>query len=132
MKSYVKIFGPPLLKAIKTLEKVAVDMPEVCIMDTTIAAGIGVPQMGMSVMGMTESTLDSQEGVLKFFGGEGVISEERCDTIISKSGESLGEYDFFFEWFTKPTMKQVENLIERIDESLAPLGVKYTITTKQR
>lgn len=132
MKSYVKIFGPPLLKAIKTLEKIAVDMPEVCIMDTTIAADIGVPQMGMSVMGMTESTLDSQEGVLKFFGGEGVISEERCDTIISKSGESLGEHDFFFEWFTKPTMKQVEDLIERIDEALAPLGVKYTITTKQR
>jgi len=132
MKSYVKIYGPPLLKAIKTLEKVAVDMPEVCIMDTAIAAGLGVPKMGMSVMEMGEPTLDSQEGVLKFFGGEGVISEERCSTIISKSGESLGEYDFFFEWFTKPNMKQVEDLIGRIDEALEPLGVKYTITTKQR
>jgi hypothetical protein len=132
MISYVKIYGPPLLKAIKELEKVAVDMPEVCIMDTTIAAGLDVPQIGVSVMGMTEPTLDSQYGVLKFFGGEGAISEERCDTIISKSGESLGEYDFYFEWFTKPSMKQVEDLIERIDETLAPLGVKYTITTKKK
>jgi len=132
MISYVKIYGPPLLKAIKTLEKVAIGMPEVCIMDTTIMAGLGVPKMGISIMEMTEPTLDSQEGILKFFGGQGSISEERCDTIISKSGESLGEHDFYFEWFTKPTMKQVEGLIERIDDALAPLGVKYTITTKQR
>jgi hypothetical protein len=25
------------------------------------------------------------------------ISVERCDTIVSKSGETLGEYDFFYE-----------------------------------
>jgi hypothetical protein len=36
MKSYVKIVGPPLLEAIKALEKMAIDMPEVCIMDTVI------------------------------------------------------------------------------------------------
>lgn len=130
MISYVKIYGPPLLKAIKALEKVAVDMPEVCIMDTTIAANLSIPRTGMSVMGMTEPTLDTQEGVLTFFGGQGAITEERCDTIISSSGESLGEYDFYFEWFIKPNMKQVEDLIEKIDEALTPLGVKYTITTK--
>jgi hypothetical protein len=132
MKSYVKIYGPPLLKAIKALEKVAIDMPEVCIMDTTIAVDLDIPNMGISVMGATDSTLGSMNDILDFFGGEGAISEERCGTIISKSGESLGEYDFYFEWFTKPTMKQVENLIEKIDETLAPLGVKYTITTKQK
>ncbi len=130
MKSYVKVYGPPLLKALKALEKTAIGMPEVCIMDTTIAAGLGAPKMGMSVVEMSEPTLDSMDGVMRFFGGEGRISEERCGTIVSKSGESLGEYDFYYEWFTKPTMKQVENLIERIDEALAPTGVKYTITTK--
>jgi hypothetical protein len=36
MKSYVRIYGPPLLKAIRALEKIAVNMPEVCIMDTMI------------------------------------------------------------------------------------------------
>ncbi|MCK4582565.1 hypothetical protein KAU18_04550, partial [Candidatus Bathyarchaeota archaeon] len=68
-------------------------------------------------------------GVMAFFGVDN-ISEERCSNIISKSGESLGEYDFFFEWFTKPTMAQVEDLIEKIDTLLEPLGVKYTLTTK--
>jgi len=132
MISYVKIYGPPLLKALKTLEKVAIGMPEVCIMDTTIAASMGVPRVSMSVIEMGEPALDTQESVLKFFGGEDAISKERCDTIISKSGESLGEYDFYFQWFKKPNMKQVEDLIGRIDEALAPLGVKYTLTTKQR
>jgi hypothetical protein len=130
MKSYVKVYGPPLLKALKALEKTAIGMPEVCIMDTTIAAGLGAPKMGMSVMEMSEPTLDSMDGVMSFFGGEGRISEERCGTIVSKSGESLGEYDFYYEWFTKPTMKQVEDLIERIDDAIAPTGAKYTITTK--
>jgi hypothetical protein len=59
-----------------------------------------------------------------------VISVERCGSIISESGEKLGEYDFFFEWFTEPTMVQVYDLLEKIDEALAPLGCKYTITTK--
>ncbi len=62
--------------------------------------------------------------------GAGAISEERCDTIISKSGESLGEYDFYYEWFQKPTVSQIEDLITQIDEALTPTGVKYTITTK--
>jgi hypothetical protein len=29
--SYVKLYVPPVMKAIKTLEKIAVDTPEVCI-----------------------------------------------------------------------------------------------------
>ncbi|OGD52786.1 hypothetical protein A3K81_06830 [Candidatus Bathyarchaeota archaeon RBG_13_60_20] len=128
MISYVRIYGPPLLKALKALEKVAVGMPEVCIMDTPIAAHIGISQMDLGDR-LIEPSLASQEGVMKYFG-EGVISGKRCDTIISKSGESLGEYDFYFEWFIKPTMKQVEDLIERIDGALEPLDVKYTITTK--
>ena len=36
MKSYIKIYGPPVLKAIKALETIAVDMPEVCIWNTII------------------------------------------------------------------------------------------------
>lgn len=130
MKSYVKVYGPPLLKALKALEKTAIGMPEVCIMDTTIEAGLRAPKMGMSTLEMSEPALDSLDGVMNFFGGEGVISKKRCGTIVSKSGESLGEYDFYYEWFTKPTMKQVEDLIERIDNALVPTGAKYTITTK--
>ncbi len=58
------------------------------------------------------------------------ITRERCDTIISRSGESLGEYDFYFEWFTEPNMEQLNDLIGKIDEALGPLGCRYTITTK--
>jgi len=50
--------------------------------------------------------------------------------LISKSGERLGEYDFFYEWFTEPKLDQLNGLIEKIDEALTPLGCRYTITTK--
>ena len=55
------------------------------------------------------------------------ISVESYDKIISKSGERIGEYDFFFEWFTEPTMEQVNDLMEKIDETLAPLHL-YTFS----
>jgi hypothetical protein len=126
MKSYVKLFGPPLSKAIIALRKVALDFPEVCIMDTGIAAEL--PSIGGSVSG--GGSLGSVPGIMTFFGGAGAISEDRCDTIISKSGESLGEYDFYYEWFQKPTVAQVEDLIMKIDEALTPTGVRYTLTTK--
>lgn len=127
MISYVKIYGPPLMKALKALEKVAVDMPEVCIMDTNIQAALNMP--GIPSYGAGGPFFDSSQGIMEFFGVDD-IPEERCDTIISKSGETLGEYDFYFEWFTEPTMVQVEDLIKRIDEVLEPIGVKYTLTTK--
>ena len=129
MISYVKIYGPPLLMALKALEKIAIDMPEVCIMDTTIQSAVGAPEIPGASFGAADISFDTPEGVMSFFGVDD-ISEERCNTLISKSGESLGEYDFYFEWFTKPTVAQVEDLIEKIDEALAPLGVKYTLTTK--
>ena len=116
MKSYIKIYGPPILKAVKKLEKVGVDFPEVCIMDTIMAQG--GPQFS------------TQEGIADFFGGAGDITVERCSNIISESGESLGEYDFFFEWFVKPSTDQLNELIENIDKALKPLKCMYTITTK--
>lgn len=116
MKSYIKVYGPPILKAVKKLEKVAVDLPEVCIMDTIIAT--------------SSSIFSTQGGIADFFGGPGIITVERCSNIISKSGESLGEYDFFFEWFVDPSTDQLNELIENIDKALKPLKCMYTITTK--
>ncbi len=114
MKSYIKIFGPPIVEAVKALEKVAVDMPEVCIMNTEFT--LGPPLAG--------------EPLINYFGGPGVISEERCGNIVSKSRESLGEYDFFFEWFRKPTKDDLHSLMVKIDDALSEVGVRYTITTK--
>jgi len=121
-RSYVKIYGPPILKAIKALENTSVNIPQVCVMDAMIA--LGGPEF------------NTQTGIMDYFGGglqtgQGKITKERCNSIISKSGEMLGEYDFFFEWFKEPTTKDVDTLITKIDEVLAPIGVKYTITTKK-
>ncbi len=55
---------------------------------------------------------------------------ERCNTIISKEKEMLGEYDFFFEWFKDPTVEDYEKLLSAIDDTLSPLGCKYSVTTK--
>ncbi len=51
--------------------------------------------------------------------------------IISDAKQLLGDHDFMFEWVEKkPTMKQLENLIERIDKALEGVGVHYTLTTE--
>jgi hypothetical protein len=50
--------------------------------------------------------------------------------LISKAQEMLGEYDFFFEWAEKPTVKQIEDLLGKIDDALEGKGSYYTITTR--
>ncbi len=138
MISFIKIYGPPILKAIKALEKIAVEMPEVCIMNTVISHEIS-PYIARDI-GATPIRTSRDHTIVpgvkvwarNYFTSSGVsIPIERCQSIISKSGESLGEYDFFFEWLEKPNMEQLNELIENIDEALAPLGCYYTITTKK-
>jgi hypothetical protein len=119
MRSYVKIYGPPVYDAMKALEKMAVDMPEVCIMDTILLRGI-------------PSITDASPESIESYFGPGEITMERCDKIISKKGELLGEFDFFFEWFKKPDIAQIESLIKQIDEVLEPIGVRYSIVTKEK
>jgi len=114
MKSYIKIYGPPVVAAIKALEKISIGMHEVCIMNIDLSL---TPQW-------------EADSLMDYFGGLGEISEKRCGNIISKSRESLGEYDFFFEWFKKPTMKDLHTLMEKVDGTLSEVGVRYTITTK--
>ena len=118
MRSYIKIYGPPVLKAIRALEKIAIEMPEVCIMDPSVMRFIA---QGAAA-----------EGYFRDYFREYELDEERCDKIISKTGERLGEYDFFFEWFKNPTSQELNELIMKIDSALDPLGCKYTITTKER
>lgn len=120
MKSFIKIYGPPVLKAIRELEKIAIDMPEVCIMDTVIASS------GADYVSSARE-LSTQE----YFSPLGTISLERCDTIISKSGERLGDNNFYFEWFAEPTLEQVNGLIEEIDAAMARVGARYSITTEK-
>jgi hypothetical protein len=116
MKSYVRVYGPPLLKALKALEKIAIGLPEVCIMDTIIEASL--------------PTFNTPQGIMTYFSSVDKIPEKRCSNIISKSSVRMGDFDFVFEWFKEPKMDQINMLIEKIDEALLPLGVKYTIATK--
>jgi hypothetical protein len=115
MKSYIKIYGPPVLKSLRALEALAIDTPEVCIMDTIMVQEL--PQLSQA------------DAVMDFFSHAGEITVERCDNIISKSGGELGEHDFYFEWFVPPTQDQINDLIQKVDDALAPLGARYTITT---
>ena len=132
MKTFIKIYGPPYLKAITELEKIAIDMPEICIMDEGIAHDI--PQyiardIGGETFQYDAGAIDSISGF--FMKRTGVkVPVERCHTIISNSGESLGDFDFFFEWFEDPDMLQVKNLIEKIDKALTPVGCHYTLITR--
>jgi len=135
MKSYIKIYGPPVLKAIKALEKVAVDMPEVCIMDSLIS--VGIPRILASdvssapVRDMSSVDRSFEVWTRRYLNSSGIpISGERCKNIISRSGGKLGEYDFFFEWFKEPDSNMLNTLIEKIDQALKPLGCYYKITTK--
>jgi hypothetical protein len=91
MISYIKLYGPPVLKALKILEKIAIDMPEVCIMNLSINASF-------SLSGQHPDININTETVSEYFSGVGEIPSERCNTIISKSGEKLGEYDFYFNF----------------------------------
>ena len=129
MRSYIKIYGPPIFEAIKELEKLAVDMPEVCIMDYVIARDLS-PQMTKELGGITVQP--SGASVPGFFIERTgvVVPVKRCHSIISKHGHKLGEYDFFFEWYEEPETSQLIDLIRKIDEALKPLGCRYTITTK--
>ena len=99
-------------------------MPQVCIISNVVKASLP------NYTERQESTPLIWGGAYDYFSEIGYITVERCSIIISKSGEKLGEYAYFFEWFKKPSVGQVEQLIELIDEALEPIGVKYTITTK--
>ena len=129
MRSYIKIYGPPILEAIRELEKVAVDMPEVCIMDYVIQKDLS-PRIAGDLGGSPVETFDVT--IPGFFSQRTgvVVPVKRCHSIISKHGQKLGEYDFFFEWHEKPETVQINDLIKKIDDALKPLGCLYTITTK--
>ncbi len=137
MISYVKIFGPPVLKAVRALELIAVSMPEVQMIDTIIVQGL--PDTISRDVGASP-TQRAGHGSLGLYPGGTVrryssshdiaVPVERTMSIVSNAGERLGDYDFFFEWIQEPTMEQLFDLIERIDAALAPLGCWYRITTK--
>jgi hypothetical protein len=120
-RSYIRIYGPPLLKAIDALEAVAVDLSKAVdvkfshkCMPAYLGAGGKQREWDEYVQRMEQTYVDCYEPV----------------RLISGSGEMLGDYDFFYEWTDDPTMEQIQDLIGKIDEALKGLGCNYTITTE--
>ena len=126
-KSYIKIYGPPILKSLKALEKVAAEMSK----KTTMRYySVLVPQLPFYSSG----DLGSYDYVRREYVG-GILAdidmtEQEKVKLVSRAGDTLGEYDFFFEWEKEPSKQQVEELISMIDEALADCGCRYTIVTK--
>jgi hypothetical protein len=54
-----------------------------------------------------------------------LVSAIKASTALS------GEQDFVFEWFKKPSLKDIKELIKVIDEVIKPTGCRYTISTKK-
>ena len=143
MKTYVKIYGPPVLEAIRALESIAVGIPEVCIMNTIISTDlpssikkdIGLNIASVGNVRITDPVIANWAN--DYFNSVGIaIKSERCRTIISESGitessTSLGDFDFYFEWYKKPNMHRLENLIKSIDAAFKDLGCMYKLETRR-
>jgi uncharacterized protein YegP (UPF0339 family) len=113
LRTFIKLFGPPIAKAIRELEKIAINTPQVCVMDTFIQTGI--------------DNLQTYDDVYNYFAPLGSIEKERCSNMISNSGQKLGDFDFYFQWFEIPDLDQIHTLVEIIDETLKPLGIMYNV-----
>jgi hypothetical protein len=125
-RSFIKLYGPPVRKGLKALEKVAVEMSEKTQMRFY---SVGAPALpALRGMGSGEDDGISLRTEASTFLPE--LSLEEKVKLISKSSQVLGDNDFFFEWGIEPTVKQINELIQKIDEALTDCKCMYTITTK--
>jgi len=121
VRSYVKIYGPPILKATKALEVVAVDMSK--------AIDVKFSHSCVPYPTRMQSTKNDWDQYIQNMKRIYVDCYEPV-RLISESHQLLGEYDFFFEWTEEPKMSQIEGLLEKIDVALEGMGCSYTLTTK--
>jgi len=82
VKSYIKIYGPPLVKALRALEKIAAESPEVLIKSyyDTLMPSRGRPDFDDAFQEYIERIPVT-------------IPVERRVKLISESGHTLGDYD---------------------------------------
>jgi hypothetical protein len=138
MRSLIKIYGPPVLKAIRALETLAVDLRNIRIMNTIILRDVptsmarreeGLPRERGAA---PRTSAYHQAWVSSYFRSFGVsVPVERTRSLISAKGEILGDHDFCFEWIEEPSTEQVLMLVEKIDEAMHDLGCYYTLTTME-
>jgi len=121
VKSYVKIYGPPVMEALMALEAIAVELSK--------ATSVKFSHTCIPYPTRYQSDQNDWNNYMKRMQQNYVDCYEPVK-LISESDQLLGEYDFFFEWSEDPKMDQLENLIGKIDEALVGMGCLYTITTE--
>ncbi len=116
MKALIRLYGPPYLKAIEALEKIAVESPHFCLMNPVLLH--------------SDPYVRAVDWVYNYFKERGTVTYERCGRLLAPA-EELEGYDFVFVWTVEPNMEGVNRLIEEIDDALMPLGTRYTVSFKQ-
>jgi hypothetical protein len=125
LKTYVKIYGPPLMEALDELQKIAAKMPKITQYHFLVAySGAPFASYGGTPLG-EPNPVDAA-----LVPGSTSTVEKVKEPLISKSGHTLGEHDFFFEWSEEPTWHEMRELISKIDKAFSRLGCKYTLTSK--
>jgi len=116
VKTYIKLYGPHILEALESLVEVAKNFAKK-------HPGIRYFHY-FSLYRPLAPPFRPVERVTEL---KATVVE---DELISKSGWSLGDYDFYFEWERKPGFEESMELIELIDDALARVNCEYTIATK--
>jgi hypothetical protein len=120
-KSYIRIYGPPLLKSIRILEGVAVEISNKTEIKFSHKC-VPYPTRMQSDRNDWNAYLKNMQNTYR--------DCYEPEKIISDASMTLGDYDFVFEWTSKPSIVQVEDLIANVDAALSDVGVLYTITTE--
>ena len=130
VRTYVRIYGPPVMKAIKALEGVAIDVNKEGEIKFSNKC-IPYPRYGSSRMGEVGPQTDPSRAWQSYIHNlrDTYVDCYEPARLISEAHEMLGDSDFFFEWKEKPTLKQIEGLIEKIDGALSSLGCYFTLKT---
>lgn len=116
MKTYIKLYGPPIKEALKALEEVAREFAK---------RHPGIKYFHyLSLYRPLTPPFRPVEEVTEL---RAIDLEEK---LISESGWSLGEYDFYFEWERKPSFEELKELIGLIDEAMKKVNCEYTVVTK--
>ena len=119
--SYVRIYGPPLLKAIRALEGVAVEMSNKTEVKFSHKCVPYPTRLQADRTDWNTYLQNLQKTYTDCYEPEKIISD---------ASMTLGDYDFVFEWASKPSITQIEDLIEKVDKELGKVGVLYTLTTE--
>lgn len=139
VKSYIKLYGPPVTEGIRALEKIAIETTSkipmsyyhACLPNAIIDTWQG-PTDREELTGKYGETMLNY---YKIYNDEceylfNELEKEKQNKLISKSGHMLGDYDFFFEWQTKPREEDIFNLIKKIDDAMKTINLRYSIVTK--